>query len=403
MTMKSFLVKLIIFLVIVSLIPASGLAKKKKDKKDKPVYQFTIETEVARTKAKPQDRTGTCWCFATVSYLESELLRMGKEEIDLSEMYIVRHTYPAKALNYVQMHGDANFSQGGQAHDVLETAARSGMAPESVYTGKNINENIHNHGEMVAALKGMLDGVLAGKRRRKVTPRWPEAITAVLDIYLGKSPESFEYKGKTYTPQSFFKDYMQLNPDDYIELTSYSHHPYYKKCRLELPDNWNYNSNYYNLPIDDFEKVVDHALKSGHSVVWDGDVSERLFNPGRSQTGYGKGYIIVPLKDLSDMTREERRKEKEITEPVKEIEITQELRQETFNNMTTTDDHLMHFVGIAKDQTGGKFYLVKNSGGEDRVNKGYYYMSRAFFRLKTTALMIHKDALPADIKQKLGL
>lgn len=401
--MKSLWVRLIIFLVIVSLLPVSGMAKKKKDVKDKPVYEFKIETEVKRTHPKPQDHTGTCWCFATISYLESELLRMGKDEIDLSEMYIVRHTYPRKALNYIQMHGDANFSQGGQAHDVLETAALWGMVPDAIYTGKNINEGIHNHGEMVAVLKGMLDGVLSGNRRRKITPRWPEAIEAVLDIYLGRSPESFEYNGKTYTPQGFFKDYMQINPSDYVELTSYNHHPYYKKCRLEIPDNWNYNSNYYNLPIDEFEKVADYALLNGHSVLWDGDVSERLFNPGRSDTGYGKGYVILPPKDWNEMTREERLQEREMKEPLKEMEVTQELRQETFNNMTTTDDHLMHFVGIAKDQTGGKFYLVKNSGGEDRVNKGYYYMSRAFFRMKTTALMVHKDALPADIKQKLGL
>lgn len=400
--MKRFpaLTKLIIILVVFALIPFGAMAKKKKDSVDKPVYVFKVEKEVKRTPVKNQARTGTCWCFSTISYLESEMLRIGKEETDLSEMFVVRHTYPYKADNYIRLHGKANHSQGGQSHDVVNAIRRHGIVPESVYDGKKIGQKRHNHGEMVSVLNGFVDGVLK-KRGGKITPRWQEAYNAILDVYLGKSPESFEYKGKTYTPKRFAKDFMGLNLDDYIELTSYSHRPFYKKCRIELPDNWDYNSDYYNVPIGDLEKIVDFALKNGHSFVWDGDVSERFYNQRRSRNDYGTGYAIVPEKDWEDLSKKE--KKEKITKPVKEKEITQAMRQETLDNRTTTDDHLMHVVGLAKDQKGTKYYYTKNSGGPDRVNAGYVYLSRSFFRLKTTAIFIHKDALPGEIKQKLGL
>lgn len=400
--MKRFstLTTLIVVMVVCALIPFGVSAKKKKDSKEKPVYVFKVEKEVKRTPVKNQYRTGTCWCFSTVSYLESELLRMGKEETDLSEMYVVRHTYPRKADNYIRLHGTANHSQGGQSHDVINAIRAFGMVPEAVYDGKKIGEKRHNHGEMVTILNGIVEGVLK-KRGGKITPRWLDAYNAVLDVYLGKSPETFEYKGKTYTPKSFAGDFMGLNLDDYVELTSYSHHPFYKKCRIELPDNWDYNSDYYNVPIDDLEKIVNYALNNGHSFVWDGDVSERFYSQRGGRNDYGTGYAIVPEKDWEDLTKKERKIE--ITEPVKEKEITQAMRQETLDNFTTTDDHLMHVVGLAKDQKGSTYYYTKNSGGPDRVNEGYVYLSRSFFRLKTTAIFIHKDAIPSDIKQKLGL
>ncbi len=400
MKLKDLFVKLVVFLVILTLIPLSGTAKKKKDKKDKPVYVFKVETEVKRTPVKNQYRTGTCWCFSTAAFLEAELLRLGKEEIDLSEMFVVRHTYPHKAMNYIRLHGDANHSQGGQSHDVIDQLRRYGIVPEDVYPGMNIGEKRHNHGEMISVLNGIMEGVLK-KRGTRVTPRWLEAYEAVLDVYLGKVPETFTYKGKTYSPKSFLKDYMQLNLDDYIELTSYSHHPYYKQCRLELPDNWTYDANYYNVPIDDLEAIVDHALKNGYSLVWDGDVSERDFSYRVSRSKFGTGYAVVPEKNWEDKTKAERKEE--ITEPVKEKDVTQEMRQKTFDNFSTTDDHLMHIVGIAHDQKGTKFYLTKNSGGLDRTHGGYIYLSRSFLRLKTTALMIHKDSLPDGMKKKLGL
>lgn len=391
--------KIVILLVILALLPLGATAKKK-DKKDKPLYRFKIETEVKRTPVKNQYRTGTCWCFATISFLESEALRKGKDETDLSEMYIVRRTYPHKAVNYLRLHGDANFSQGGQSHDVFKQMRRYGLVPESVYSGMRINEKRHNHGEMVQVMSGMMDGVLK-RRGSRITPRWLEALEAVLDVYLGAPPKSFTYKGKTYTPESFAKDYLGLNADDYIEITSYTHQPFYKKFRLELPDNWDYDANYYNVPMKEFEAITDHALKNGYSVVWDGDVSERDFSGGRTRTSHGSGYAIVPEKDYEDKTRKE--KGEKPTKPVKEKEITPELRQQTFDNWTTTDDHLMHFVGIAKDQNGNKYYLTKNSGGPDNAHGGYIYMSRAYHLLKATAITIHKDALSPEMKKKLKL
>lgn len=377
-----------------------ALAESKEIKSEKPIYFFKMEKEVKRTPVKNQYRTGTCWCFSTISYLESELLRLGREELDLSEMAVVRNTYPRKAVNYVRLHGKANHSQGGQAHDVLEQIRCFGIVPESVYAGLNIAEERHNHGEMEAVLQGILDGILKREGTR-VTPRWLDAYEAVLDTYLGRVPRSFVYNGVTYTPKSFADDYLQFKYDEYIELTSYDIYPYYQKCRLEIPDNWTYDSNYYNIPIDDLEAVVDHALKNGHSLVWDGDVSERDFSGGRSETEHGSGYAIVPEKDWEEKNKAERGEK--IVGPVPERNISQEMRTKTFDNFSTTDDHLMHIVGLARDQKGGKFYFTKNSGGTDNANWGYVYLSRSFFRLKTTAVMINKNALPPGMKEKLRI
>ena len=354
--------------LLLSLLPLAAAGAK-------PAYVFKVETEVTHTPVKNQYRTGTCWCFSTVSYLEAEMLRLGKEELDLSEMFVVRHTYPRKAANYVRMHGQANHSQGGQSHDVLEQVRRYGIVPETVYPGLNIDETRHNHGEMVSALQGMLDGILkrAGTR---VTPRWLDAYAAVLDAYLGQVPSSFSYRDNTYTPKGFADDYLKINYDDYIELTSYDIYPYYQKCRLEIPDNWTYNSDYYNLPIADLEHIAEYALKNGHSFVWDGDVSEKDFSGGRSDTEHGTGYAIVPLKEWEDRTKAERNAK--ITAPLQEQEITQEMRTKTLNNFSTTDDHLMHIVGLARDQKGTRFYLTKNSGGTDQPYQGYVYLSRSF-------------------------
>jgi bleomycin hydrolase len=243
-------------------------------------------------------------------------------------------------------------------------------------------------------LSGMLDGVLK-RRGRRLTPRWPEAFEAVLDVYLGKTPAEFVYKGQTYTPKSFVKEYLGIEADDYIEVTSYSHHPFYQQYRLELPDNWTYDDDYYNVPIDELEQMVDFALKAGYTVVWDGDVSEKEFSSRKT------GYAVVPEIAWEDQTTAQQ--EAKVTAPVKEKEITQELRQKSFDNFTTTDDHLMHIVGLAHDQEGTKFYLVKNSGGTDRENNGFIYMSRSYFRLKTTALTVHKESLPPELKSKLEL
>ncbi len=381
-----------ILLVSAPFTPQAAAAREKKA--DKPAYKFKTFTEVRHTPVKDQYHTGTCWCFATISFLEAEALRLGRGEVDLSEMFVVRHTYPKKALNFVQMHGNAVHQQGGQAHDVIDQMREFGIVPEEAYSGMNIGQKRHNHGEMVAVLQGLVDAVLK-RRGTRLTPRWLEAYEAVLDTYLGKVPAEFSWQGKNTTAKAFLADALALDLDDYVELTSYDHHPFYRKCRLEIPDNWTFNSDYFNLPIDELVSVAERALANGYSVVWDGDVSEREFSTRET------GYALVPEKDWEDKTTAER--EMKPAAPLKEKEISQEMRTRTLRDFSTTDDHLMHIVGLASDQTGARFYRVKNSGGTDRKYDGYLYMSLPYFRLKTTALMVNRNSLSAELRAKLGI
>jgi len=376
------LTSIILLVLLISVVSAQKIDKKK--------FDFKEIKNLKTTNVKSQGRTGTCWCFATTSFLETELIRMGKGEFDLSEMFFIRNAFETKALNYVRFHGKTNFGQGGQAHDVLNEIAENGIVPESVYSGKVYGQEKHNHSEQTFVLKGMLDGVIKG---RKPTPVWENAYNLVLDAYLGEVPASFTFEGKTYIPESFTK-YLGINPDDYIELTSYSHNPYYESFVLEMPDNWSYDG-YYNLPVDDLIEVMKKAITEGYSVAWDGDMSDKGFS-------HKNGVAIVPEDDWENMSDEV--KDSVFVKPGKEKQITQEMRQEAFANYTVTDDHLMHLTGMAKDKNGTYYFLTKNSWGpESNDFGGYLYMSESFVRLHTMAFMIHKDALPKDIKEKLGL
>lgn len=345
-------------------------------------YQFTETNKAACTSVKSQDRTGTCWSFSTVSFLESELLRMGETNIDLSEMYIVRNIYADKARNYVLRQGKANFSQGSLAHDVIRAYAMAGIVPESAFSGKVEGATMHDHSEMEVALKGMLDGIIKQKRP---SPKWAAGIDAIMDIYMGDVPEKFTVNGKEYTPESFTNS-LKINPEDYLSFTSYTHHPFFKECILEIPDNYS-NGSYMNLPIGDLERIVDNALANGFTVSWDGDVSEKGFSSRN-------GIAILPVDE---------KREDLFNNPGAEIKVTQDLRQKTFMNYSTTDDHLMHIVGTAKDQSGTKYYIVKNSWGEISDYKGYLYMSAPYFRLKTVGVMVHKEAVPTVMQERLGL
>jgi bleomycin hydrolase len=380
-----------IIMIILPVIASAQLPDTTKEENKKSPYIFTMEKKLPNTSIKAQFRTGTCWCFATIAFLESEMLRTGKEEIDLSEMYIVRYTYPRKAANYVRLHGASRFDQGGHPHDVIETIKEYGMVPEEIYDGLRIEEKKHNHGEMYAVLRAMVDAIIKNSGK-KVTPRWPEAFEKVCDIYLGELPSAIEYKNKAYTAKTFAAETIGLNIEDYIEITSYIHHPYYGQFQLEIPDNWNYNRDYYNVPLDDFERIIDHSIQNGYTVVYSGDFSENSLK---------KGVGTIPLVDWEDMTKKEQ--EAETSEPVIEKEVDQKMRQAAFNNYTTTDDHSMHIVGIARDQNNTKFYYLKNSHGTDKEYNGFIYLSRAYVRLKTTALMINKNALPSDLKEKLNI
>jgi len=352
-------------------------------------FTFTMKKDIPCTPVKNQSATNTCWCFSGISVFESELIRMGKKPYDLSEMYIVRHTYEKKAENFARMHGSASFSGGGEYGDLINGSREVGLMPDIAYPGLNYGEIKHNHSEMDAALKGYMDAVI---KSPKLTTAWLVGVKGILDAYLGKIPENFSYEGKTYTPISFMKE-IGINPDDYVVFTSFSHHPFYKQCVLEVPDNWA-AGNFYNIPLDDFMQVIDNALINGYTVGWASDMSDKGFS-------MKQGVAIIPEKNWNEMTEDET--SKAFNGPHPEKVITQELRQKEFDNYTTTDDHGMHIVGLATDQAGNTFYKVKNSWGVVGKYEGFIYVSRAFIMLRTTNCMVNKNAIPVAIAKKMGI
>ena len=349
-------------------------------------YQFTTVIDLETTPVISQGITGTCWSFSTSSFLESEIMRISGKNIDLSEMYNVRNTYPKKAWNYVMRQGKAQFSEGGLAHDVINSIKDHGLVPNQVYTGLEAGADKHNHAEMVAVIKAMLDTYIENPGR-ELSPNWQLAVSKVLDVYLGEVPQQFKYEGKDYDPQSFLA-MTGLDPDDYVSITSFAHLPYYKQSILNIPDNFS-NGSFYNLPLDEFMEVIDQALAKGYTISLDCDVSERGFSSKN-------GVAIVP--EDSSLTP------KAWTAIYPELEIDQDLRQARFESYSTTDDHLMHITGLVKDQQGNRYYKVKNSWGtaEDRTAfGGYVYFSESYMRLKSISVMIHRDALPKSIAKKL--
>ncbi len=375
------------------------------EKTDDNSYKFKTVKELEYTPVKDQYRTGTCWSFATVSFLESELIRLGKGTYDLSEMFFVNHAYSEKANSYVRFHGASNFGPGGQAHDVINIMREHGIATQLEYPGLYPGENKHEHGELDAVLEGFLKAVVSNKGG-KVSTVWPDAFKSIVDSYIGAAPIKQDSKKKA--GQSDLSLTLGLNPDDYIEFTSYNHHPYYKAFSLEIPDNWSADS-YYNLPIDELLEIIYYSLQNGYTVCWDGDVSDRGFS-------HANGLAIIPeLQPLStegtEMAKWEKMTDKERNEQAynfkelrKEKVITQEMRQDAFNNYQATDDHLMHMVGIVQDQTGKNYIKVKNSWS-DKSNAfgGLLNMSESYIRLNTVAIMVHKDAIPKAILTKIGL
>ena len=275
---------------------------------------------------------------------------------------------------------------------MIDQIRKHGIVPESVYPGKLPGQKKHDHSEVFSILNCMVKTYV---NQRKISPVWAKAFNSILDVYFGKLPKEFIYKGKTYTPKSFFKDEVGLNLDDYVEITSYTHHPFYTKIRLEVPDNWSYNSNYYNVPMNDLYNIAYNAIMNGYTVDWDADVSEKYFSKDRM------GIALIPAKDWEDLPRKERNKK--IEKPLKEKTITQEMRQKTFEEWTTTDDHLMHIIGIAKDQNNNRYFIIKNSWGKDTKYKGYYYISEAYFKLKTIAIMVNKNAIGKELRDKMGI
>ncbi|MBT3385964.1 MAG: aminopeptidase [Prolixibacteraceae bacterium] len=399
----------ILFSIVFMVLAVHFVFAEDENKKDKTVKGYVFEDEIVipATPIKDQYRTGTCWSFSGLSFLESEMLRLGNHEVDLSEMFIVWHTYLAKARKHVRVHGNLSFSAGGAFHDVTNMISKFGIVPESVYNGLKYGEEKHVHGEMDRVLLQHIDAVIENKNR-KLSTVWNEAMEATLNSYLGEIPQKFEYEGKQFTPQSFASDFVSLNMDDYVEISSYTHHPFYSKFILEVPDNWSWDE-MYNVPINELEEIIDYSLKNSFTVAWAADVSEKGFVTSN------KGVAVLPAKLTKDMSDaeiarweslSEKDKEKELyqfEEPVPEMVVTQEMRQAAFDNYQTTDDHGMHIVGTAKDQEGRIFYKVKNSWGDYNKYKGYFYASKPYVNYKTMCIMVHKDGIPKSIKEKLEL
>ena len=369
-------------------------------------YKFTTVADVPTTSVKDQQSVGTCWDYATLSFLESELLRMGKPEHDLAEIFVARNAYYEKGVRYVQFHGRNNFSEGGQAHDVIAMIRKYGIVPEEAYIGLNYGHDFHLHAELVAALKGILDGVNANPNKQ-ITPTWTRGFRAYIDSYLGAAPDTFTYQGREYTPHTFAAS-LGLDLDDYVEITSYEAFPFYRQVELPIPDNWTHDR-YYNVPLDDLVAIMRHALENGHTVCWDGDVSHNGFR-------HDCGLAILPTDNHEEMINseiskwtalsadEQRDRLNSFTEPVPEMKIDDARRQAAFDSRLTTDDHLMHLTGLLKDQNGTYYYKTKNSWAADsNPFGGYLYMSEPYVRLQTVAIMVHKDAIPKAIRKKLGL
>ncbi|MDH6357830.1 C1 family peptidase [Parabacteroides sp. PF5-9] len=367
-------------------------------------YQFTEIVRQPVTPVKNQASTGTCWCFATVSFLESELVRKGKGEYDLSEMYLVRQKYMNQLQDNYIRRGKGNIGQGSLSHTAMNAFRQVGIVPEEVYTGINYDSDRHSHGEMVRYLTAIADQAVELKKR---SPQYDQLIDHLFDTYLGKLPEKFVYKGKEYTPQSFTTS-LGINPDDYVELTSFTHHPYYTSFEVEVPDNWEHEM-MYNLPLDELMQTMDYALQNGHTVCWDGDVSEKGFshvngvaiNPEVNKVDdYGSDRARFEQMNVNQRLEEVYKFER----PYPEITVTPEIRQAGFESFVTTDDHLMHVTGMVKDQNGTPYYITKNSWGTARnAFGGYLNMSESFVRAKTIFIMVHKDAIPKAIRAKLGI
>jgi len=369
-------------------------------------FVFTTVDSVAITPVKDQHRSGTCWAFSTLGFLESEVLRAKGIEVDFAEMFVVSKTMMDRATYCVRMYNDVKFAAGGSAYDVIYCMKHFGLVPQSVMPGIKYGtypaDTLPVHAELDKVASGYLNALTGLK---KLTPVWREGLQAIYDTYLGKCPREFLYEGQMYTPQTYVES-LGLNADDYVSLTSYTHHPFYETFALEVPDNWRMDQ-MYNLPIEELMEVIDNAIANGYTMAWGADVSEVGFTR--------KGIGVMPDADNgadltgSDMAKwvgmsKDEQKAKLTEKPLPEKEITQEMRQQAYDNWETTDDHGMQIFGIAKDQNGKKYYMVKNSWGTVKSDyKGIWYISEAFMKYKTNDILVNKNAIPEDIRKKLGI
>jgi len=396
--------KMINLLMAVVFISYNTTAQDSLQKPDEEKYRFSVTHDNPATPVKSQSKSGTCWSFAATSFVESELIRLGAGETDLSEMYFVNLAYRDKADRYIRYHGHSNYGPGGQAHDVMNVIRNHGFVTEKEYPGLLAGEESHNHSELHAVLKGFLEAVLSSKSG-KLSQVWKNAYGAILDTYLGPLPAYENDTDKSIKTRLDKKS--GFNPDDYVELTSYLHHPFYTWINLEIPDNWTYDL-YYNIPLEELMAVMKGALENGFTVCWDGDVSDKGFSHANS-------VAILPEKDTASLDASEKEKWEKLSEkdkmaelykfekPGKEKAISPEMRQDAFDSHLATDDHLMHFTGIAEDQNGTRYFITKNSwGANSNKTGGYLNISESYARMNTIAIMIHKDALPEFLKKKIA-
>lgn len=374
--MKSIIMKFTVTLLSIFFAFSISIFAQEKEKKENPFKMEPVKI-LKTTSVKSQARTSTCWCFGTISMIESELLKNGKGEYDLSEMFIVRNTYFHKAIDYLRLFGKNNFAAGGAQHDVMNMWKKYGIVPDEVYSGLKDDATAHNHAELNKTLTGFVNLVLESRLK---FPHWQHAFQQVTDSYLGRYPRKFKYDGKEYTPKSFAEE-LEINPDDYIEFSSYTHHPFYEKFALEVPDNWAHNT-MYNVPLDELIEIMEYSIMNDHTISWAADMSG---------LNMAKGVGVVPVDEKAEFG------------PGPEKEITQKIRQKNYDNWTLTDDHCMHICGIAKDQNGKKYFMEKNSWGITGEYEGYSYMSESLLRLRTMSIMVHKDAVPREIARKIGL
>ncbi|MDO4217201.1 MAG: C1 family peptidase [Bacteroidales bacterium] len=396
-----------------ALLCSPAFAQEQKDEDEG--YKFTDTKVLPVTSVKNQNQAGTCWCYSSMAFLEAELLRMGKGEYDFSEMYTVSKTYNDRAMAAIRTHGDVSFSQGGAFNDVMYGMKAFGLVPEEcMRPGVMYGDTLSNHNELSALTDAMVAAIAKNEKLKKLQSNANnellciKAIAAVHDVYLGTAPEKFNYKGVEYTPQSFYES-TGLNPDDYVSITSYTHHPFWTKFALEIQDNWRWGLS-YNVPLDDMMAIFDNAIANGYPIAWGSDVSEQGF-----RMGVRKGFCVLPATDVksqnlqgSDMAHWTGMSAKQMQDeaakhPTPQRWVTQAERQIAFDNWETTDDHGMLIYGTAKDQMGNEYYMVKNSWGDYGEFHGMFYASKAFVRYKTMNIVVHKDALPKDIKKKLGI
>jgi bleomycin hydrolase len=367
-------------------------------------YEFTKVAETQKPTVKDQCKTSTCWSYSTLSMMESELMRLGKGNYDLSEMFVARWAYVEKAITYVRMNGKHQFEQGGEGHDIPYILNKYGIVPESVYTGLINGKTRHNHNELIDVLKSYMETIVK-KDPTTLGKEWITGLEGILDAYLGKVPTEFEYNGKKYTPISFAQS-LGLNLDDYVVLTSFTHHPYYKPFALEVPDNWAMQTA-YNVPLNEFVDNIKNALKDGYSLAWSADVGEKGFS-------FKNGIALVPMHDslIQKMGTDNKgfndgganRSGNVFDTPCAEPEITDAMRQEAFDQQKTTDDHGMHITGMYTEKSTGKnFYEVKNSWGINNPCNGYLFVSEPYVRYKSISIMLHKNGLSKVTRKSLGI